>query len=897
MKMNRSIIISVVATVFLSSFNILMASGNGNDPGVRIVWREGEVKGRIEVQNATLSHMFLNEVGHESNGKAISGNAFRIAKVDRQALALYFSGAQTAPGPEPSWVTVRTGQHAFSFFLRDVTGTNPIYIPAYGVVVVPTTDLRSYSEVEADILSRGRLTKAARTDLKPEASFEQVAPHTRDMSCPILLGLGRDMRMFEITEELQDVTNGEKWIKAVKSGCPFTIPETEGNSNSYLFAVGRGVGPLNNIRRWLENGTLPIYHSEMCDEDMVYHSVWFASLENGSLMEEQVEGTDYLISDASNYRHIPNPEHQKQMEEKKKETSAAAQEVVLYCRTHIVNTGQAPCYAWLKIPRSFVNNYRYDPATGYSGFTPERIFCVSLLDGLPVPAEEMAVLIQPGDTVCLDFRLLHEPVDAARAAALREKSFDEHYAACRVHWQNKLSRAAQIHVPEQRIDEMLQAGLLHLDLYMTGREPDETLAANVGIYSPIGTESAPIIQYYLSMGLNELARRSLDYFFATQQSNGRMGTFGYMVETGAVLWNVGEYFRYTRDGEWIRKMKPGLVKACEYLMNWRRSEQSEQSMIIGNVEDPDDYYRQFMLNGYACLGMSRMAEMMRELGEPEAQRYAVEAAEWREVVRKTALESMEKSPVVPLSDGTWSPTLPPWPEAPGPRLLYQKAENFYSHATFTLIDALCGPVYLVFCEVFEPDEPVSQTIMNYTDELMYQGHSGFSQPYLGRMNWWRALTGHVNPFIDAYYSTISATVDRQTYSFWEHLYHVSPHKTHEVGGFLMDTRWMLYKERGDTLNIFSVIPRTWLEEGKEIRLDGVQSYFGTLNVSVTGLKDGVITATVECQGERKPDSVMVRLPHPEGKKAIAVTGGQYIPEKESVLIENFNGYAQLRLEF
>ena len=113
----------------------------------------------------------------------------------------------------------------------------------------------------------------------------------------------------------------------------------------------------------------------------------------------------------------------------------------------------------------------------------------------------------------------------------------------------------------------------------------------------------------------------------------------------------------------------------------------------------------------------------------------------------------------------------------------------------------------------------------------------------------------------------------------------------------MHTRWMLYMERSDTLNLFSVIPRAWLQEGKQIRLDGVRSYFGTLNVSVTGLKDGVIEATVACQGDRKPRHVMVRLPHPEGKKAVTVTGGRYIPEKESVLIENFTGQELLRLEF
>ena len=71
--------------------------------------------------------------------------------------------------------------------------------------------------------------------------------------------------------------------------------------------------------------------------------------------------------------------------------------------------------------------------------------------------------------------------------------------------------------------------------------------------------------------------------------------------------------------------------------------------------------------------------------------------------------------------------------------------------------------------------------------------------------------------------------DRETYSFWEHLFKCSSHKTHEEAQFLMDTRCMLYLENGDTLDIFKVIPRKWMEDGKKIQLHNVVSYFGRLN--------------------------------------------------------------------
>ncbi len=95
---------------------------------------------------------------------------------------------------------------------------------------------------------------------------------------------------------------------------------------------------------------------------------------------------------------------------------------------------------------------------------------------------------------------------------------------------------------------MMKAGMLHLDMASFGNEPDGPLAAVVGVYTPIGSESSPIIQYYDSIGRPDLAERSIMYFIEKQHDDGFMQNFNdYMLETGAVLWNVGEHFNYTRN--------------------------------------------------------------------------------------------------------------------------------------------------------------------------------------------------------------------------------------------------------------------------------------------------------------------------------------------------------------
>jgi len=149
-----------------------------------------------------------------------------------------------------------------------------------------------------------------------------------------------------------------------------------------------------------------------------------------------------------------------------------------------------------------------------------------------------------------------------------------------------------------------------------------------------------------------------------------------------------------------------------------------------------------------------------------------------------------------------------------------------------------------------------------------------------------------------YYNTLASLADRETYTFWEHYFHASPHKTHEEAWFCMQTRWMLYLEDGSTLKLLPAAPRAWLEAGRRIELDKVATYFGPVSLSVTSRAgEGVIEATVECQAGRKPKTVELRLPHPQGLKPVKIQGGRYNPAAESVTVSRFGGKATVTLTF
>lgn len=872
---------------------------------VEVEWKTTSGEVEIKAVNGSVPSVTVLK------GKGrVKGCTVKVGKPSCVRLGFEVKDAVTSQGPNATIISVVNGAESFSFFLRDVNASSPIWIPEYQVVVLPDGVSMSYDEVVELIESRNLVSKMDRIEQAEEASFEAAEKVTRNMSVPIWLGISRDIRLFEITEELPDALSTYQTDKTVvpTMACSHMVDESISEYPiSYNYSFSRGIGAYDNITRSLEDGVLPIYISVTEDDDVVYHSKSFVTLEKSALVQENVQGTHFMISDKYSVGRSWTEGQQKQLDEVIKNTPPAGEETVLVIHTAITNKGDVPRYAWMKIPYASHRgvDYSYDPATGFSSYKDGRIFCVSLLGGKPVPNDETAVLLKPGESMDVDYFIFHSPVSATRAEALAKRPYEELFAQCKSYWQKKLDAAAKIHVPEERIDNMLKAGLLHLDLITYGDRDQGTLAPNVGVYSPIGTESAPIIQYYESLGLTDQARRCLQYFLDTQQEDGKIVNFtGYTIETGAALWSFGEYYRYTKDRQWIERHKSQILKACNYLLEWRKRNLKEEfrgrgyGMIDGKVADPVDPFHQFMLNGYSYLGLKRISEALEDIGAKEARSLAAEAKAWRQDILDSFHDCLASSPVVPISDGSWCPTCSPWAESPTARFFLQKAEQYRSHGTFMVPDGLLGPLHLIYTDVIDPQSRDASLLLKYYRDVICQDNSLFSQPYYGKHNIIQARLGQVKPFLNTYYYTVAPHFDHSTGTFWEHYFKVSVHKTHEEANFLMETRQMLYLEDGDTLKLLNVIPRRWLEDGKKIVLDSVRSYFGRINLEVTSnVAKGEIHAHVSCPDASKPSTVTLRLPHPDGIKAAKVSGGSYDPATETVTVPDFPGEADIVLFF
>ena len=812
-------------------------------------------------------------------------------------------GTRLQPGAPATRVTVRTKSFGFTFFARDVRSDWPIWIPHYGVAVVPGTDKRSYREIADAIRERGLQGELDRIAGEPEETYDNAATVNRDDACETWLGVSRDMRLFRVGFDPRNGYLGffqaryPGWMRGQK----FTNRDEAIELN---MMAGRGAGCAIRIRRRLDDGVLPILHAEQEDGAITYQMTAFATMEKTPLTATALRGSHFLLADEHCAGHM-HLEHEKAFcdAHREEETDGREEETVLMVRVEALNTGTTPHYAYLTTihprPSWPPKTWAHDGKNGFGLSETNRVFSVNRLNGRPMPQQEVAVLLAPGEKAVFESAVPHQFLTRTRAKALTGFDFAARLAECRAFWQAKLASAASIRVPEKRVDEMIRAGLLHLDLITYGLEPKGTCCATIGVYSPIGSESSPIIQFYDSMGWHKLAERSLQFFLDKQRKDGFIQNFGgYMLETGAALWSMGEHYRYTRDKQWLRRVEPKLVKACEFLLAWRARNKTPQGLglIEGKVADPEDHFRQFMLNGFAYIGMRRAGEMLADIRPAAAKRWRDEAAAWRKDIRKVVMERMAESPVIPLGDGTWTPTCPPWAEACGPAVLHVDGTPSNSHGTTAARDSLIGPLYLILQEVIDPKEWLGECLLKTNHELFTSRNAGFSQPYYVRHDYAHLRRGEVAAFLKTYYNQFSALADPETYTFWEHFMGVSPHKTHEEGWFLMQTRWMLWLEDGAALNLLPGVPRAWLESGKEITLDHVASHFGKISLAVKSCVDsGRIEADVRFHDPaRKPGKVVLRLPHPLSLRAKSCHGGTYNPDTETVTLA---GSGRIVLEF
>ncbi len=376
-----SVMIMTTAALYLQADYALCGSPEENDGriGICIEWRRGNPSGTIDMAIGRLAGLEIIEGKGE-----ISGNKFRSTGETRFRIGAVIEDGCMQPGPGATVVTVNTKHRGFSFFLRDVTSGFPIILPEYHVCILPGDDKRSYEDVLSGLREQGLRKELEVIDGEPEESFENAARNTRNQPCPTWLGLPRDFRMFEVDVGLGYTSRQMESIQPKWATRQVTLPELDNKPATYYFVVGRGVGTSKEVVRRLEEGVLPILHTDIRDEDILYQTRSFVSLEHAPLKAENLRGTHYLVADGYSGGHMFTDEQQAEFNRLEKGEIEREEETVLFFQAKAVNTASAPKYAYFKAPALFYWGkppYTFNREHGFFEFRSGRVFSIARLNG------------------------------------------------------------------------------------------------------------------------------------------------------------------------------------------------------------------------------------------------------------------------------------------------------------------------------------------------------------------------------------------------------------------------------------------------------------------------------------------------------------------------------------
>ena len=250
------------------------------DTRIAIEWKGVHPAGQIVVSDGALEKLQVVR----GQGEIQGSDRFSGQPGGSLRLGLQIKGTGVRYGKGGTIVTVADKEHPFSFFLRDVNRDFPIYIPAYGVIVTTADDQRTYDEIARAIHARASRTKLQQIEAEPEETFADAAANTRESQVPTWLGLGRDMRIFEVDARLES-------IQPRDHGYEVTLPEGGNEPVRYSLMMGRGWGVVDKITRRLDEGELPILRGTLVDDDLTYEFTAFVTLESTPLTAQNVQGT------------------------------------------------------------------------------------------------------------------------------------------------------------------------------------------------------------------------------------------------------------------------------------------------------------------------------------------------------------------------------------------------------------------------------------------------------------------------------------------------------------------------------------------------------------------------------------------------------------------------------
>jgi hypothetical protein len=769
-------------------------------------------------------------------------------------------------------VTVRSGSKVFTFKVDDLN-SRPLWIPHLGVAIAGADDTRDYAAIAADQKAHGSKTLYDRVAEMPEqtwaSAWEGVPRKKSRIYFPLGLDGGRQRFRLNADGSVQFRSNdhylqgrlGQDTARLASEKAPVRLD------------LGLAGAPVD---RTLQEESLPICIT-----------TWET---NGVTVEETALVTELYGTLATGRRP---------------ESDATT---VLLARIRFSNRSDSARAVAFPVSVSAggeLESARVD-ADGLL-WHGNDIRGQILGSGSPSVLDRKLTWtwsIPPGQSQTIVLKVPYVVLQgAAERDALQRLDFDRERTAVAGYWRRQLDRSARLITPEPMLNEFYRSHPMHL-LVNCEREPgSDRRFARVGSfdYGAYGNESCMMVVDLDRRGYHQEAQECLDAWLHYQSTVELPGSFaskdgvlygaggyeagGYNQHHGWILWMLAEHYRFTRDRVWLERSAPGLIKACDWIINEtaRTTDRHplERGLLpAGSLEDIGDWWTWLSTSCYTWRGMDAAAWALGQIQHPEAPRLRQAADAYHQQLLANFHAAASRSPVVRLRDGTAIPHVPSH--------VHRRGRCFG-----WICETLEGALHLLITRAIDPhSQEASWIVQDYEDNLFLSNQYGytledFDRHWFGRggMSMQACLLLDVDAYLyrDDVKHALRSLFNGEAVSYFPDVRMNTEHALPDMADWRGDQfkssdesntagwlRFLFLREEGDQLWVGQAVPRSWLRDGQHCSLENAPTYFGPASVVYTG-GPNEITARLEAPRRNPPKTIRLRFRDPQGRALASVS--------------------------
>jgi hypothetical protein len=516
---------------------------------------------------------------------------------------------------------------------------------------------------------------------------------------------------------------------------------------------------------------------------------------------------------------------------------------------------------------------------------------------------------RPGEKAMLVLAVPYFPVEPGRLD-LSNRDFDTELGRVKKYWEHFYLRDAVMETPASLINNFYKSGLWRT-LITADRDPGSGMVyakSSPAWYETIWPNCAMVSAVSLDMrGHHELAESYLEPFLVWQSVREPPNMEGasrdgflcppsdycailWVSNHGNILWALCEHYRITGDPLWAERITGAVIQASEWIIEQRGSTKADEigsGMLPGGTVSDDRGSGQYLCSdAQNYRGLRSAADFLLAIHHERAEEMDREADHYREDIRRALSKAVARTDSVVLEDGDVIPYVPAEIHQTGPPAFNKF--NFWPYINYVDV----GPMQLVDCHVLESSSDMARYIFgfeskfrvanldhpisvseNWVTSVKMEGnvpahllHHGVStiEPFYSPRSTMDLENDDIENYLGIFYHQLASGVSHRNLSPCENRYGVW-HMPWADGEFHRMLLRMLVYEQGDELVLLMAIPRRWLENGRQIRIERQPTAYGNIGLQVDShLKDGFIEMILDGPEQNVPGGIKIRLRHPLG---------------------------------